>query len=160
MSIIPLLEEIQKNSLSLAIREGGLPYPIIGGIHLLAIAIFGGMVLMTDMRLMGWGMMRWKVSEIVQQLRLWKWAGFVVITVTGLLLAWAEPIRLYKSPSFWIKMVLLALLGVHALVFRRDVYLNPALDKGLTPTARRAAIFSMLLWVGLIVSGRWIAFDD
>ena len=41
--------------LSLAIREGGLPYPIIGFVHLLAIALFGGMLLATDLRLLGSG---------------------------------------------------------------------------------------------------------
>ncbi len=161
LSILPILEKIESTGLSIAIREGGLPYPIIGGIHLLAIAWFGGMVLVTDLRLLGWGMRRWLVSELMQQLRPWKWAGFVVVTVTGLLLTWAEPIKLYRSPSFWIKMVLFLLLGVHALVFRRDIYRNTiALDKRLTPKARLAAAGSMILWAGLIVAGRWIAFDD
>ena len=97
----------------------------------------------------------------MQQLRPWKWAGFVMVTATGLLLAWAEPIKLYRSPSFWIKMVLFVLLGAHALVFRRDIYLNTAaLDKRLTPRAKVAAVCSITLWAGLVVSGRWIAFDD
>jgi hypothetical protein len=161
VSIVPILEKIESTGLSIAIREGGLPYPIIGGIHLLAIAWFGGMVLVTDLRLLGWSMRRWLVSELMQQLRPWKWAGLVVVTVTGLLLTWAEPIKLYRSPSFWIKMVLFLLLGVHALVFRRDIYRNTvALDKMLTPKARLAAAGSMILWAGLVVAGRWIAFDD
>jgi hypothetical protein len=161
VSIVPILEKIESTDLSTAIREGGLPYPIIGGIHLLAIALFGGMVLITNLRLLGWGMERWRVSELMQQLRAWKWAGLAVVTVSGLLLAWAEPVRLYRSPSFWIKMVFLALLGAHTLVFRRDIYRNTvALDKGLTPKARLAAASSLILWAGLVVSGRWIAFDD
>src|SRR6266536_5600764 len=155
MAIIPILEKIESTELSIAIREGGLPYPIIGGIHLLAIALFGGMVLVTNLRLLGWGMQRWRVSELIRQLRVWKWIGFVVVTVTGLLLAWAEPIRLYRSPSFWIKTVLLMLLAAHALVFRRDVYGNTLLlDKRLTPKAKIAAACSMILWAGLVVSGR------
>jgi hypothetical protein len=161
VSIVPILEKIESTDLSTAIREGGLPYPIIGGIHLLAIALFGGMVLVTDLRLLGWGMRRWRVSDLVQQLRPWKWAGFVVVTATGLLLAWAEPIKLYRSPSFWIKAVLLVLLGAHALAFRRDIYRNTAaLDKRLTPRAKLAAVCSMILWAGLVIAGRWIAFDD
>lgn len=161
LSIVPLLEKIESTDLSTAIREGGLPYPIIGGIHLLAIAWFGGMVLVTNLRLLGWGFEKWRVSELVQQLRVWKWVGFVVVTITGLLLAWCEPIKLYRSPSFWIKMVLFLLLGVQSIVFRRDVYANTAaLDKRLTSKAKLAAACSMILWAGLIVFGRWIAFDD
>ena len=161
LSIVPILEKIESTELSTAIREGGLPYPIIGGIHLLAIALFGGMVLVTNLRLLGWGIEWWRVSELVQQLRLWKWAGFVVVTITGLLLAWSEPVKLYRSPSFCIKMVLFLMLGVHAIVFRRDVYGNTtALDKRLTLNAKLAAACSMILWAGLVVFGRWIALDD
>src|SRR5271165_1342331 len=115
MSVPPLLEWIESTQLSTAIREGGLPYPIIGGIHLLAIALFGGMLLATDLRLLGWAMRRRPVSDVMLQLQPWKRLGFVVVATTGLLLAWSEPTRLYRSPSFWVKMALFALVGVHAL---------------------------------------------
>ena len=160
MSIASVLEWIESTDLSTAIREGALHYPIIGGIHLLGIALFGGMVLVTDLRLLGWAMRRRPVSDIVQQLQAWKWAGFVVVAASGLLLAWAEPQKLYRSPAFWVKMALLALVGVHALVFRARVYGNTArLDVASTVEARLAASLSLLLWAGLIVSGRLIAFD-
>ncbi|HTQ56510.1 MAG TPA: DUF6644 family protein [Bryobacteraceae bacterium] len=160
MSIVTMLEWIESTDLSTTIREGALPYPIIGGFHLLGIALFGGMVLMTDLRLLGWALPRRMVSDIVQQSRPWKWAGFVLVAVTGLLLAWAEPQKLYRSPSFWIKMALLTLVGVHALVFRAGVYNNTAkLDQAVTGRARLAAALSLLLWAGLIVSGRLIAYD-
>jgi hypothetical protein len=155
-----MLEWVESTSLSTAIREGGLPYPIIGGVHLLSIAWFGGMLLVTDLRLLGWAMRRQKVSDVLQQLQAWKRLGFVTVVASGLLLAWAEPIKLYRSPSFWVKMSLFVLVGVHALVFRPGVYRDPAkLDSGITPQAKLAAILSLLLWAGLIISGRLIAFD-
>ena len=161
MSIPALLEWIESTDLSTAIREGALPYPIIGGIHLLGIALFGGMVLMTDLRLLGWAMRRRPVSDIVQQFRAWKWAGFVIVAASGLLLAWAEPLKLYRSPAFWVKMALLALVGVHALVFRVRVYGDTApLDVAETVEGKLAASISLLLWAGLVVSGRLIAYDS
>ena len=160
MTVHAALEWIESTGLSTAIREGALPYPIIGGIHLLAIALFGGMLLMTDFRLLGWAMHRRPVSEIVRQFQGWKRFGFLMVVVSGLLLAWAEPQKLYRSPAFWIKMALFALVGVHALVFRSRVYANTgALDSGITAEARVAAALSLILWAGLIVSGRLIAFD-
>jgi hypothetical protein len=160
MSIPALLEWMESTDLSTAIREGALPYPIIGGIHLLGIALFGGMVLMTDLRLLGLAMRHSLVSDTVRQFRAWKWVGFVVVVGSGLLLAWAEPLKLYRSPAFWVKMALLALVGVHALVFRARVYRYPdRLDAGITAEARLAAGLSLLLWAGLVVSGRLIAYD-
>jgi hypothetical protein len=58
-------------------------------------------------------------------------------------------------------MVLFLLVGVHALVFRAGVYRNPAkLDTAVTREAKVAAVISLLLWIGLILSGRLIAFDS
>jgi len=57
-------------------------------------------------------------------------------------------------------MSLFALVGVHALVFRSSVYRDPTkLDSGLTPQAKLATAVSLLLWAGLVFSGRLIAFD-
>ena len=162
MSILKICEWIQTTELSTAIREGGLYYPIIGGVHLLAIALFGGMLLAVDLRLLGWGLKGYTVSDVVGQLRAWKQLGFVVVVASGILLGWAEPLKLYHSKSFWIKMALLLLVVVHALVFRRTVYGNPAkLDEApvLPRAAKLAAALSLILWAGLVLSGRLIAFD-
>ena len=160
MNIVSMLEWVESTNLSTAIREGALLYPIIGGLHLLAIALFGGMLVMTDLRLLGWAM-RWRtVSDILEEFRVWKRAGFALLALSGVLLAWAEPLKLYRSVSFWVKMALLVSVGAHALVFRKGVYENAkALDAGLTLRAKLAAALSLILWAGLIVTGRLIAFD-
>jgi hypothetical protein len=160
MNVLSALEWVESTNLSTAIREGALLYPIIGGVHLLGIALFGGMLVMTDLRLVGWAMRRRTVTEILEQFRVWKRAGFVLVVLSGLLLAWAEPLKLYRSLSFWVKMALLVSVGVHALVFRKGVYEDAkALDAGLTPRAKLAAALSLILWAGLLVTGRLIAFD-
>ena len=64
MPVPAVVEWIQNTDLSTAIREGGLPYPIIGGVHLLSIAWFGGMLVATDLRVLGWAMQRRPVSDL------------------------------------------------------------------------------------------------
>ena len=163
MSLLSICEWIQNTDLSTAIREGALYYPIIGGFHLLAIALFGGMVLAGDLRLLGWGLQSWTVSDVIGRLRVWKWLGFIVVAVSGLLLTWSEPLKCYHSKSFWIKTALLVLVGVHALVFRSKVYNNTAkLDAApvIPGEAKLAASLSLILWIGLVLSGRLIAFDS
>ena len=115
---------------------------------------------MTDLRLLGWATRRRTVSDILDQFRVWKGAGLGLVASSVLLLAWAEPPKLYRSPSFWVKMALLASVGVHTLVFRNEVCENAkALDAGLTSQAKLADALSVILWAGLIVPGRLIAFD-
>ena len=123
-------------------------------------SLFGGALLATDLCLLGWVMPHRPFSDVWYQLRPWKRVGFVIVVATGLLLAWAEPVRLYGSPSFWVKMSLFALVGVHAMVFRARVYGHPeSLDGAVSRQAKLAAVLSLILWAGLIVSGRLIAFD-
>jgi hypothetical protein len=142
---------IETNSLSIAIREGALYYPILGGLHLLGIAWFGGMVLMGDLSVLGLGLTHEPIAEVWSQFRRWKWIGLVVMLLSGGLLWWAEPVVCYKSISFRVKLALLALVGINALAFR----------KGVTLTSREAkfrACVSLLLWVALVFAGRGIAF--
>ena len=57
-------------------------------------------------------------------------------------------------------MVFFALVGAHALIFHAKVYGHPEkLDAGVSSRAKLAAALSLILWAGLIVSGRLIAFD-
>ena len=154
MSLFTSCEWIETTALSIAIREGALYYPILGAFHLAAIAWFGGMVLMSDLRILGIGLRHESISDVLSQFRRWKWLGFLIILVSGALLWWAEPIVCYKSLSFRIKLVLLLLVGLNALVFRSGIGSGPV----ATGRARLAAWVSMLLWFALILAGRGIAF--
>jgi hypothetical protein len=56
-------------------RESALVYPIVMSTHLSCIAVFGGMILMTDMRLLGLALKSYSVTEVVEGLRFWKRLG-------------------------------------------------------------------------------------
>jgi hypothetical protein len=151
MSLLTLCQWIESTASSTRIRESALEFPIISAIHLLGIAWFGGTVLMSDLRLLGIGLRHEPAGEVWSQFRRWKWLGFVVMLVSGGLLAWAQPIVCYKSLSFWIKLVLLLLVGLNALVFQRGT-------DGGQKNAKLAAGVSVVLWVAIIFAGRGIAF--
>jgi hypothetical protein len=152
MSFLALCQWIETTSLSIAIREGALYYPILGAFHLAAIAWFGGMVLVGDLTALGIGLRHAYAPEILEQFRRWKWVGFAVVTLSGALLWWAEPVVCYKSVSFSIKIVLLLLVGLNSLFLRN--YQGLAARGG----GKLAACLSMLLWLGVIFAGRGTAF--
>ena len=85
-------------------------FPIILATHLTCIAIFGGMILMTDLRLLGWVLPGIPVSDFVQKLRPIKWVGFVIMVSCGASLAGSEANKYYINPFFWMKISLLALI--------------------------------------------------
>ena len=162
MSFASLAIAIQDTDFFTALRESALAYPIIMSTHLASIALFGGMILMTDLRLLGLAMTGTPVSEVVGQLRAWKRLGFVIMVACGILLFGAKAGSYYDNPYFQMKISLLVLVGVHALVFRRGVYANPALDRArvMPGNAKLAACLSLVLWVGILSCGRWIAYFE
>jgi uncharacterized membrane protein len=163
MSILELFRWVQYTEFITAFRESALLYPIVMTAHLTGMALFGGMIALTDMRLLGWAMRDASITDVVDQLRVWKRAGFVLVVVCGLMLVSAKAELYYHNPFYWTKMTLLALVGVHALVFHRSVYGNTAaLDRAprVPRIAKVAAFISLLLWVGLVSAGRSIAYFD
>lgn len=138
-------------------------YPIILATHLSCIALFGGMILMTNLRLLGLALNGFTVTEVVGRLRIWKRIGFLVMVTCGFLLAGSEADKYYSNPYFWIKMSLLVLLGVHGLAFHRSVYYNTAkLDEApvMPSQAKLAAVLSLVLWIGVASFGRMIGYYE
>jgi uncharacterized membrane protein len=161
MSLLPFFQWLQNSDFGTALRESQYAYPIVMASHLTGMALFGGMILMTDLRLLGLVMRGSSVSDVVIQLRPWKRAGLVMVAGCGILLAWAKAEEYYANPFFWTKLTLLLLVGVHALVFRKSVYNNTAeLDRApvMPVQAKVAACLSLALWIGLVSAGRLIGY--
>jgi hypothetical protein len=163
MSLFPFFQWLQSREFATALRESALMYPLVMTTHLASIAVFGGMILMGDLRLLGLAMKDRPVSDVVGSLRVWKRLGLVVMLSAGFLLLSAKAEQYYPNPFYWLKMTLLALVAVHALVFRRSVYGNlAAIDRApqIPGIAKAAAVISLVLWIGLVCAGRWIAYYE
>jgi hypothetical protein len=91
----------------------------------------------------------------------WKWTGFGVLLVTGLLLSLSDPVEYGGNVMYWISLLLLLAAGVNAFVFRFGIYCSVASWNEAAiapPSARRWAGLSLALWIALIFAGRAIAF--
>lgn len=162
---MPFLEHlcqwIYVTRLSISIRESTWLFPIIESIHTLGIVLVVGTVSVFDLRLLGLIMKREPVSRIGCQVLPWTWTGFVVMFLTGLLLSIAESATNYHNVAFRIKLLLLLLVGLNPLIFHLTIYrtVNSWDVANVTPLrARTAAICSLVLWTGIIVAGRMIAY--
>jgi len=163
MSVAQISHQIQSIGFLTYIRESGYTYPMILSTHLATICIFGGLILMTDLRILGLTMREVPVTEVVGQLRRWKQIGFVIMVTMGLLLATSEMDKYYNNPYFLMKLCFLLLVAVHAIVFHRSVYGNTeALDRApqMPTVAKVAAISSLVIWIGIACCGRWIAYYE
>jgi hypothetical protein len=96
-------------------------------------------------------------------LRVLKRVGFVLIATCGVLMLGSKAEEYYYNAFVWAKLSLLALVGVHALVFRPSVYNNAAaLDRApeMPARAKVAAALSLLLWISIACAGRGIGYIE
>ena len=162
MSIASLSHAIQSSDLFTAVRQSELFYPAVLATHLSCIAIFGGMILMTNLRLLNLALKHTPASVVIESMRVWKRIGFVIMITCGILLAGSHLGKYYPNPYFQLKLSLLLLTGIHGLIFHRGVYYNANLDQGGTLPAKAAIAggTSLILWLSIVICGRWIAYYD
>ena len=159
MSLAELFHALQETAPATAFRESALVYPIVLSLHLTCIAIFGGMILITNLRILGLVLHSTPVSRLYLALRPWKRLGFCIMVFCGLLLAGSEADKYYPNPIFWTKVTFIGLVLIHYLMFRGAVYSNPkAMDSGISSMAKTAAVTSIVLWLSIMSLGRWIAY--
>jgi hypothetical protein len=161
MELLKICEWLSHTSWSVSLREGTYDYPVLLIIHVLSIALFGGMVAIGNLRVLGAALRSVPVSQVIEQFRPWKWSGFSVLLITGILLSLSDPVEYGGNVMYWISVLLLLAAGVNALVFRFGIYRSVASwdDAAITPPgARRWAGLSLALWISLIFAGRAIAF--
>ena len=163
MSVASIMHSIQMIGFLTDIRESAVVYPVIMTTHLACIALFGGLILMTDLRLLGLALKDYRISEAVNGLRPWKRLGGTIMITMGLLLGTSEGDKYYINPFFWTKMALLCCIGIHALIFRPLVY-NRAEEFDDLPTTppqvKTAATLSLILWFSVMTMGRLIGYYE
>ena len=88
--------------------------------------------------------------------------GFVLMAVSGILLFCSDPVKFYGNIFFRAKATMLVLVAVNALVFDRTIYQRIG-EWDLAPItpirARIAGACSLILWTGIVVAGRLIAYN-
>ncbi len=158
MTLASIGRFIQNLSLFTAVRESRLVYPTLLATHLACIATFGGLILATNLRLMGRLLNHIPADAVIRALRPWKQAGFVIMVTMGLLLGGSKAEEYLTNPYFQLKMACLLAIAAHGLWFRRTVYRS---QSPIRPRAARAAgLLSLILWLAVVSMGRWIAYYD
>jgi hypothetical protein len=138
-----------------AIKGTTWVFPLTETIHILALAMALGAMLMVNFRLLGI-IRNWTPAQMVGQLQGFINWGIWTIIGTGILLAVAEPLKAYDNLAFLPKMTLLAL----AIIYQYTLYPKAEhLDTVKIPIwGRLAALVSIGLWFGVGVMGRAIGF--
>jgi hypothetical protein len=154
-------EWLKVTPFSVALQSAEWAVPAVQTVHILAIGAVIGSGLLIALRTLGW--VGSDQSLAVNNLRLLRtiWWSLPVLLVTGLLMITAEPARSLENSAFVLKMALLVVSIIVNIGYQTPLKRNPDFWE-LSTKRRRAgqlvAFLSLALWVGVIFSGRWIAY--
>jgi hypothetical protein len=162
MSLLPFCQWLASTPGSIALHESLFMYPLIESVHVLTLCLFIGMTVLLDFRLLGLGLRGVPLTDITTRLAPWMRLGFVIMVITGAMLFYAIPIRSYQNIFFRAKVILLVAAGLNAWLFHSGVYrrVSEWNMAAIAPKrARVAGALSLVLWAGIIVAGRMIAYN-
>ncbi len=133
-------------------------FPFLESIHVLAIGLVVGSILMVDLRLLGVTALSYPVSRMVRELTPWTWGAVVAASVTGFGMFVTRATAYVENPAFQLKFLFLLLAFVNMALFqfrtfRRVRNWDHAVSIPLPAKATGAA--SLVLWVAIILAGRW-----
>ena len=125
-------------------------------IHIMALGMLIGTLVIVDLRLLGFGMRRQSVQQLAGYLAPWTLLGVALMITTGVPLFMSEAVKLSRSSPFFYKMVfLICAISLHLTLHRK------ATAAGATQGSRLgklAASLSLVCWLGVALAGRAIAF--
>lgn len=138
-------------------KTWGAAFAVVEAFHLLAMALLGGAVFVADFRLLGWAFTEVPAQEIMDKSHKVFVVGLIVVLSTGVFMACGVAGKIYWLPVFWYKMLVL-MTGILFVFFIKRPLLARDLDEIKPWVVKLVAVTSLLVWVTVAATGRWIGF--
>jgi hypothetical protein len=156
-----LVAFFEDSGIAEVIRENDTLFPFVESVHVIAISLVVGSILVLDLRLLGFASVGRPVSRLANAILPVTWGAFAIAATSGFLLFISNASKYLANGYFDAKIILICAAGLNMLVFHaigaRDM---PQWEsRGQPPLpARAAGALSILLWIAVVTCGRWIGF--
>ena len=161
MDLESIVANIEASGLGEWMRGSLKAMPVVESIHVMAIAILFGTILIVDLRLLGFPNTRRSFTLVSDELLRFTWAAFVIALITGAMMFAANASTYFVNTPFRWKMLALVVAGINMAIFQlRTVRGVAGWDRNApAPVAGRVAgAVSILTWTAVIFLGRWVGF--
>lgn len=154
------LSWLQQTGLARYVQEDPWGYPIVLSAHAVGMALLAGVVLMINFRVLGFA--RTVPLEYLHRLMKLAFLGLLLNLVSGLMLFVADAVTHFGNVAFRIKILLLIAGGILMVLLSRRVFPATGVDHDAAAAGSTRAIagISVLVWTGVIVAGRLIAYAE
>ena len=158
MELLFIFEWLDTSILADISKAYGGVFAVVQMVHLVSLALLGGAVLITDLRLLGL-VLRDVPSEVVaSNMDRWFTLALIVMAISGIFMSSAVAIKLYFNEMFWAKMIGLSVGTLFVYLVKRPLLAHPH-DSINVWALRLLAISSIAIWFTVAASGRWIGFS-
>lgn len=157
MNLHEFSDWLSNTPFSQAIQTTSWAIPSIQVVHIICLAVLLATALLFTLRIAGRGLVNEPLHLQAPRFARTIIVLTVILLIDGCLLITAEPGRTITNPSFYAKMIMLALALAITLWLTRVSRRQLEVPKSLHVAA---AVFAMLLWVGIIFCGRFIAYVE
>lgn len=161
MDIHAGLTWLQNTALAIYLQESEWAFAGVESVHVIALTLVLGTIAIVDLRLLGLPRRNVPITKLTADCVRLTWGAFALALVSGALMFIANAASYYGNLAFRVKMVLLVLAALNMLVFELRTFRSVAawdIDKPAPVAARVAGALSLLLWISVVVFGRWIGF--
>jgi hypothetical protein len=134
--------------------------PALQTIHILSVAVVLAGVVLINLRILGLVDKRETIEAVLDRFLVPIGIAVAVLAITGALLIAGEPTRALFRVVFWVKMALILVAG--SLTWSHRWALSSGGDQVATVATGRkiVALTTLILWLAVIVAGRWIAYVE
>jgi hypothetical protein len=160
--LVDFARKLGETSWSTGLHESFYMFNWIESTHVLTLMLSLGMLLIIDLRMLGWAFTDVPASKIASRLAVPMAIGFTIMVITGILLYTAIPVRYTQSVWLRIKMILLVAAAINAILFHRSMTKSVGEWDTLAVPPKRirtGAALSLSLWALIVICGRFIAYD-
>jgi len=158
MTLPTFCDWLSNTPMSLKIQTVLWIIPAVQTVHILCVTIVMTSMAMLDLRLVGVAGRQQPVSTMVNRFVPWVWWTLPILLLSGSLLIIGEPSRELLNPYFRAKMLMLLTVIIITLVVQLRNLRDSTFWESRKLLAGCAGVISLLLWVGIVTAGRWIAY--
>jgi hypothetical protein len=159
--LIDFCSWLQQSPFSQVLQNVEWIVPAVQIVHILCIGAVISAALALALRQFGLLAAEQPLTRVAAQFLRVIWLALPILLVTGALLIAAEPRRSLASPAFQLKMALLVCVGSLLLLYQSRIGRLARSSPGAAAVFRPGKVITvvaLLLWVGIIFAGRWIAY--
>jgi hypothetical protein len=156
MTLFDLFDTLQNSALSTLIRKQNHLFGAGAQLfHITGLVLVLSSVLLVSLRLLGVGLIKQSVPQLVQATSRFIWIGLGLLVISGIFIFLPAADHYYPNPIFWSKFLLLAIALAFHITWYRKVTLS---DSPRPVVAKSTAWLALSIWFGVAYAGRFIGF--